>query len=213
MNYPKQIAGIRIPDSEIAQKAMNIASKFSDKPLFSHVMRTYVFGAIAANARRWKFDEEASFIASILHDLGITDEYERNDRFELVGADAAKSFLKNENYPPEKIELIWDAIALHTSAGIAMRKEREVAIVHIGAAMDVFGLGVGDLPKFIFDEIIEHLPRNDFKNYIVKKLISNIEKFPATTNATWLSDVGRQHVHNYNCPCVTDAIKNSVFGE
>lgn len=213
MNYPKQIAGIRIPDSEIAQKAMRIAYKFSDETLFCHTMRTYVFGAMAANARRWKFDEEASFIASILHDLGITDEFEKNDRFELVGADAAKNFLQTENYPPEKTELIWDAIALHTSAGIAMRKEPEVAIVHIGAAMDVFGLGLNNLPKFLLDEIIENLPRNDFKNYIVKKLINNVEKFPDTTNATWLSDVGRQHIHNYNCPCVIDSIKNSVFGE
>ena len=213
MNYPKQIAGIRIPDSEIAQKAMRIAYKFSDETLFCHTMRTYVFGAMAANARRWKFDEEASFIASILHDLGITKEFEKNDRFELVGADAAKTFLLTENYPSEKIELIWDAIALHTSAGIAMRKEPEVAIVHIGAAMDVFGLGVNELPKFIFDKIIESLPRKDFKNYIVKKLISNVEKFPATTNATWLSDVGRQHVHNYDCPCVTDSIKSSIFEE
>lgn len=55
-------------------------------------------------------------------------------------ADAASRFLHAHDYPKAKTDIVWDAIALHSSADIAERREPEVALVHFGAHVDVMGL-------------------------------------------------------------------------
>jgi hypothetical protein len=70
-------------------------------------------------------------------------------RFEVDGADASVEFLKASGVPHESVEIVWDAIALHSpsSRGIAERKRPEIALVSAGAGADVAGFGVDRLPK------------------------------------------------------------------
>jgi hypothetical protein len=42
---------------------------------------------------------------------------------------AARRFLLDNDYPAAKAALVWDAIALHSSAGIADRKQPEIVLV------------------------------------------------------------------------------------
>jgi HD domain len=135
---PREIAGIRLPDSALARKAVDLTFHVSPAVVWTHVLRTFVFGALVGRVRNLHYDEELFFLASVLHDLGLTAEFRRAERFEVVGADAADAFLKDQGVDPERREVIWDAIALHTSIGIASRKRPEIALVHIGAGVDVF---------------------------------------------------------------------------
>ncbi len=80
-----------------------------------------------------------------MHDLGLTDAFNGEQRYEVDGADAAKAFVCRHGLGEEKAEVIWDAIALHTSIGIATRKRPEIALVHLGASLDVFGMGLETL--------------------------------------------------------------------
>ena len=45
------------------------------------------------------------------------------------------------SWTPERADRVWEAIALHTSAGIASRMAAEIALVHLGAGLDFLGLG------------------------------------------------------------------------
>ena len=52
----------------------------------------------------------------MFHDIGLTGRYLRSrDRFEVDGANAARDFLRGSGIPEAGIELVWDAIALHTT--------------------------------------------------------------------------------------------------
>jgi hypothetical protein len=119
---PREIASVRIPDSLLAQKALDLAYRVSPPVVWTHVLRTFVFGALVGRAQNLRYDEELFFLASVLHDLGLTTEFRGTERFEVVGADAAAAFLKNQGVDDERRAIIWDAIALHTSVGIASRK-------------------------------------------------------------------------------------------
>jgi hypothetical protein len=46
----------------------------------------------------------------------------------------------------QAIDVVWDAIALHTTPGIPQHKKPEVALVTAGVEMDVLGLGYLDVP-------------------------------------------------------------------
>jgi len=50
-------------------------------------------------------------------------------------------FLLQNGYQKKKAEAVWDAIALHTSIGIASRKAPEIALVHLGATIGRIRLG------------------------------------------------------------------------
>ena|SRR5215471_4349685 len=55
-------------------------------------------------------------------------------------------FLKERGIPAHPIQLVWDAIALHTTRCIALHKEPEVAMTHSGIAVDVIKAGLDLIP-------------------------------------------------------------------
>jgi hypothetical protein len=210
---PREIAGIRIPDSTLAKKAIDLAFRVSPAVVQTHVVRTFVFGALVGQAQKLRYDEELFFLAAVLHDLGLTAAYRGAERFEVVGADAADTFLKDEGLNAERREIIWDAIALHTSVGIATRKRPEIALVHIGAGVDVIGMGLDKLPKNLVAETIEALPRHDFNNGFFKVIVDTIAHAPQSAAMTWMSEIANQHVPDCHCPSFASKLKASPFKE
>jgi hypothetical protein len=69
----------------------------------------------------------------MMHDLGLTEKYMADARFEVDGADAAAKILRDHQYPEEKIDIAWQAIALHSTMEIPDRMLPEIALVHLGA--------------------------------------------------------------------------------
>jgi hypothetical protein len=210
---PREIAGIRIPDSALAQKAMDLAFRVSPTVVWTHVVRTFVFGALVGRAQNLRYDEELFFLASVLHDLGLTAEFRGAQRFEVVGADAADAFLKDQGVRAERREIIWDAIALHTSVGIASRKRPEIALVHIGAGVDVVGLELDKLPPELVAQTIETLPRHDFNKAFFSILVDTIAQAPQSAAMTWMCETANEYVPGCHCPTFAEKLKTSPFRE
>src|SRR5215471_21680260 len=118
MSTPVIIGGIAAPDSDLARKAAALAKQAHTAPILNHVHRTYWFAEFLARRREMKFDRELVYVASLLHDLGLSHDHAADKRFEVDGADAASRFLLANDYPPAKTDIVWDAIALHSSADV-----------------------------------------------------------------------------------------------
>ena len=210
---PRDIAGIRLPDSALARKAVDLAFRVSPDVVRTHVVRTFVFGSLVGKGRGLRYDEELFFLGAVLHDLGLTPEFRSTQRFEVAGADAADGFLKDQGVAPEHREIVWDAIALHTSVEIASRKRPEIALVHIGAGVDVLGIGLDALPPTLVAETVEALPRHDFKNTFLSTLVETLVKAPQSATLTWLSDTANEHVPGCRLPSLGSLMKNAPFRE
>lgn len=77
----------------------------------------------------------------MFHDIGITHEHCSCDkRFEVDGANAARTFLEGYGIAPADIDKVWTAIALHTTPGIPEFMAPEIALVTAGVEMDVLGI-------------------------------------------------------------------------
>jgi hypothetical protein len=213
ITLPREIAGVRIPDSALARKAVDLAYRVSPPVVWTHVVRTFVFGALVGQAQGLRYDEELFFLASVLHDLGLVGEFRGAERFEVVGADAADAFLKDEGVSPERREIIWDSIALHTSVGIASRKRPEIALVHIGAGVDVIGMGLDRLPPNLVADTIEALPRHDFNKAFFNVLVETIAQAPQSAAMTWMCETANEHVPGCPCPSFASQLKASPFKE
>jgi len=168
-----------VPDSDIARKAEQAARALCDDFIMDHSHRTYCFAALLAAREGLKIDREVVFIASILHDLGLCEAH-KNDTgsFEWVGARIAHDFCKDEGLAEERAELVHNAIALHSSLGIADKMTPEIAMVHFGAGTDLFGLRIDDVPQLDLWRILETYPRNNFKTCFGACLVRQAETKP-----------------------------------
>src|SRR3979411_1340847 len=133
LDMNNDIAGIKIPDSKMARDLTQLIRDTEPDLLFHHSTRVYLFGALTGARKGLEFDPELLYVGAMFHDIGLTDKYRRSQlRFEVDGANAARDFLRSHGIPEASVEIVWDAIALHTPPGIPEHKKAEVALVNLG---------------------------------------------------------------------------------
>jgi hypothetical protein len=181
------------PDTAICLAARDLARDHSPPFLFNHVMRTYSFGRAAARLQGAPVDEEMLFLGSVLHDLGLVDAFIREDRFEVDGADAAADFLSRQGYSDKKIAVIWDAIALHTTLSIPQRKQPEIALLQIGAGIDVGAVPRSMLTHETVEIILAEFPRLGFKKAMLEAMGAVVKRKPMTGAINLMGEIGRRH--------------------
>lgn len=211
MISPVNIGGIVAPDSAIARQAAALAEQAHTRPILNHVHRTWWFAEFLGRKREMKYDRELVYLASLLHDLGLSHDHAADKRFEVDGADAAGRFLHAHHYPKAKTEMVWDAIALHSAADIADRREPEVALVHFGAHVDVMGLRMDEISPQLIDDTLALYPRVGFKKAFTEALAEVARKKPHTAIGTGLADIGRRLVPGLEIPNVCDLLLGAPF--
>lgn len=190
MTHPS-IAGIRIPDSTLARAATELVRDTESPLLFHHSTRVFYFGALAGERAKLKFDPELLYIGAMFHDIGLTPEYRSaTERFEVDSANAARDFLRRHGIDEAAVEIVWDAIALHTTPGIPKHKKPEVALVTAGVEMDVLGIGYPDVPDAHREAVVAAHPRGDhFKEQIIHAFYDGFSHKPESTFGTVNDDV------------------------
>jgi hypothetical protein len=203
---------MQYPDTEICIAAMGLARDHSPPFLFNHVMRTFAFGRAAGALQRAKYDEEMFFLGAMLHDLGLVEQFIREDRFEIDGADAAADFLSRQGYCDKKIAVIWDAIALHTTLGISQRKQPEIALVQLGAGIDVGAVPRSLLTPESMEIILSEFPRLGFKKAMLEAMGAVVRRKPMTGAVNLMGEIGRKQEH-LPIPDFVDICMHSEFDE
>jgi hypothetical protein len=174
----------KIPHSRNCVRALEMVQSCSPDFLVNHCLRSYAFGVAMAHKIDKSFDREVFFLGSIMHDLGLTKEFDGDDTFEIEGAKAAKTFCIDNDIDVKKSDLVHEMVALHNSVGIAHKKETEIALLHFGAGADVAGLWLHDINRRTLEEVISEYPRLDFKEGMTKLLSEQIERKPNSYMAT-----------------------------
>jgi hypothetical protein len=175
-------------------------------------MRTYAFGGLLARQHGVAYDEEVACLGAVLHDLGLTEHAQGRKRFEVEGADAARRFVLQHSLAEDKAELVWDAIALHTSLGIAGEKRLEIALTHIGTSVDVLGIGLAAIDAPVLELILSLYPRDDFKTQFFDLLVTTFARKPVLATAySWAMEICRHHVHDYACPSFQEMMQGANF--
>ena len=208
------IAGIHIPDSRLALDAQDILKEHGSDLLWNHSNRVYLFGALQGERAKKKYDRELLYVSALFHDLGLTKQFSSVDkRFEVDGANAARQFLAHHHIDDDSIQLVWDAIALHTTFGVAEHKENEVALLYAGVGLDVMGEGYHDLTNEERNEIINAFPRNQFKQKILPAFFEGFKHKPETTFGNIKSDVCALFIPNYKPKNFCDCVLHSSWSE
>jgi len=206
----KRIAGIPLIDSDIARRTEELARSACEPWLLNHCMRTYIFGSLIGKARGLRFDREVLYIASLLHDLGLTSRFEGDLPFEIQGAEAARHFLEANGIHGRRAELVWDGIALHASA-VGALKRPEVALLEAGTGADV--LDPHEIAEAAIAETVAAFPRLDFTNEFLAACAGVVRRHPAGASRGFMRDVGERLVPDFHPPNFCDLIRKAPFKE
>src|SRR5580700_3863683 len=185
------IAGVHIPDSKLAQAATELVRDTESDLLFHHSTRVFYWGALAGQREKLKFDPELLYVGAMFHDMGLTKEYRSaTERFEVDGANAAREFLRQHGIDEAATDIVWDAIALHTTPGIPEHKKPEVALVTAGVEMDVLGFAYEQFTREQREAVVAAHPRGgNFKKDIIDAFYEGMKHRPDSTFGTVNDDV------------------------
>ena len=206
-------AGIKVPDTSLVRDAIDLSRSFLEPFLFNHVMRSWLFGILLSEAAEVAPDAELLAVAAILHDLGLTERYTAENRFEVDGANAAREFLKDRGISAQQAQVVWDAIALHTTPTLALHKEPEVVMTHSGIAVDVLGAGLDRIPQEKQRAILTAFPRLAFKDEFKGCLCNVVRQKPMTAIDNILRDFGIRYVEGFAPPNFADLVAGAPFSE
>jgi HD domain len=67
----KTIAGIRVPDSQLAAEATELLRASARPMLFNHSLRVYLFGALHGAGHGRSVDHELLYLGAVFHDFGL----------------------------------------------------------------------------------------------------------------------------------------------
>jgi HD domain len=188
---PSTVAEVKIPDSKMARDLTQLIRDTESDLLFNHSTRVYLFGALTGQRKGLKYDPELLYAGAMFHDIGLTETYRHSQlRFEVDGANAARDFLRAYNVPEALVEIVWDAIALHTTTGIPEHKKPEVALVAAGVEMDVVGIAYRQFTNEQRETVVAAHPRGaDFKNRIIDAFYDGMKHRPDSVFGTINEDV------------------------
>lgn len=211
---PTEIGGVRLPDSDLCRAATDFARRVSPGFLFNHVLRSYLFADRAAGVRKTGFDREVLYVSAVLHDIGLTDAVPIKSRFEVEGADAAKAFLSEQGMADAAADVVWNAIALHTTPEIPQRMGPEIALCQLGTAIDIGFVPLAILSERVVAEILEAYPRLGFKKAMVELLASIGDRNPvAAAMSPTIADACDGRVKGFRRPHICTAIEGAAFAE
>ncbi|WP_460903636.1 HD domain-containing protein [Paraburkholderia jirisanensis] len=180
-----------MPDSEMAQQAIAIAQQDMPEVLIRHAFRVFLFASLIGRQRMLAFSGPLLFVAAVFHHHGLASRYrDSRRRFELDGADAALALLARHGVPEPDARKVWNAIALHTTFGLAGFEAPLVELLHAGIETDLMALHFDEIPYDDRAEVVRAYPRGRaFKSLILDALADGMAWRPATTFGTVNADV------------------------
>lgn len=206
------IAGIEIPETAAVTEATRHIQKTTRPLIYHHSRRVFVFGVMHARRLGLEPDPELLYLSAMFHDTGLLTPFsEVEQRFEVDGADHARKFLLDHGFPAGAADVVWAAIALHTTPGIPGRMGPEIAVTHFGVLTDVLGFALDELDRNQVDEVIAVHPRGDFKNDFIQAFVEGLKNRPETTNGTVNSDYLEHFIPDFHRTTTVERIINAPW--
>ena len=209
----RSLAGISVPDTPLVTSAFKYAREKCEPYLFNHVARSWLFAARIGQLKSIDYDEEVVAVGTLLHDITLNERFAGPRRFEVEGADLARTFAMESGVDRPRAQLIWDSVALNSTPSIAFYKEAEVALCTAGIALDVIGWQYEQFPAADMTRIVDEFPRLDMKKRMTRCFCHIAEKQPETTYDNFIRDFGERFVSGYKARSTVEFVMNAPFNE
>ena len=206
------LGGVTVVDTPLVARAMDYARIHSEPYLFNHAVRSWLFAVRLGQLQGVSHDAEVVAVATLLHDLGLTSDFTGPKRFEIEGADAARTFAREQGLVDRRVQLIWDCVALNSTPSIGLHKEAEVALCTAGIGVE-FGFQYDRIPPAEVQSILAAFPRLEMKRRFTESVCRIVTTKPETTYDNFAGDFGERFVPGYRRPSTVDFLMNGPYAE
>jgi hypothetical protein len=207
------MAGVSVPDSPLITEVLEYAGTLYEPYLFNHAIRSWLFAARIGQLKGIDCDPEVVAVGTILDDIGLAANVSGSNRFEVNGAAAAVSFVKERGVSNRRAQLIWDLVALNSTPSLALHKEAEVALGTTGIGLDYGGFGFELFPSADMTDILGAFPRLKMKTQFAETCCHLVAGKPETSSDNFLRDFGERFVPGYKPISTVDLLMNAPFEE
>jgi hypothetical protein len=184
----------------MARAATDLMRDHQCSLLLNAAWRTFVFARLLGDSRSLRYDADLLYIGALFLRIGVTRLYGRSQqRFEIDSAEAAALFLRGHGRSWEDIAQVWDAIALHTTPGIAQHKPPLTALLCAGVETDLTGAHCHCFSRCAQAAVLAAYPREPgFKFKFLHVMAQGQLHRPLSTVGTPNADVLAFHGHRLN---------------
>jgi hypothetical protein len=170
-----------VPVGPLAEAALTVARSSESASVANHSLRSFFFAELLAAREGCRqdaaYDRDLLFAATVMHDLGVGSLAKGEARFEVEGADLAAAVLREHGVAEPDADRVWEAIALHTSPGIAERRGLLAYLTREGIGID-FGRR-GEIVSAWAPRIHAAYPRLAMARSLVEAIVERAARSPA----------------------------------
>jgi len=171
------------PDTRLARATEEVAGAALPAPLLGHSLRTWIWGSMLAEIDAIAYDDEALYVAALLHDLGLAPGHRPGPEagcFAVHGAAEARAIALDAGANAERARLIADAVAAHFNVSVPLSWGAEAHLLHAGAHLDVVGRRLGEIAPETVVSVLDRAPRTGFADCFVEAMRAEAELRPSS---------------------------------
>ena len=173
---------LALPTGPLVDASLALVRSTESRPIADHSIRTFLFARLLADhegsLNDAAYDEELLFAATVMHDLGLGEHARGHARFEVEGADLAAAVLSEHGVPDADVDRVWEAIALHSSHGLADRRGLLTYLTYRGVFIDA-GRLTGVVADGLRKDVLDAYPRPAERRYIADAIIEHANRSSA----------------------------------
>jgi hypothetical protein len=178
-------------DDPVGRLALGTLQPLLAAPILNHSVRTYYLAAAECDVHAWEVSPHDLLVACLFHDSGTIRDASP-ERFEVTGADRAVEFARAAGRDPASCRAIWDAVALHTSPGIAERHEPLTRAVRSGVLTDFGSQAHTERHRALIGDLEQRYPRDGIERVLARAVVDAARTTPAKAPpSSWPADLVR----------------------
>jgi hypothetical protein len=172
-----------LPTGPVVDASLALVRSTESPPIADHSIRSFLFARLLAEhegaLNDAAYDEELLFAATVMHDLGLGDRARGHARFEVEGADLAAELLRQQSVAEVDVDRVWEAIALHSSHGLAERRGLLTYLTYKGVFIDT-GRITDPLADELRRRVLHAYPKPTDGPYIRDAILAHAQRSPST---------------------------------
>ena len=186
---PTRIAEIDVPNDDVSAATWRWAHTTLSGYLLAHSVRAYCWGAAIGGGEGLVFDRQVLWIASLMHDVGLTRIPKNTMCFEVEGAEIARRFLQRQGLPEDATDRVSIAIILHMRPSVTLGDGVESVLLDRATGLDVRGTEY-QLVDAVRPRVMRDYPRGAFDRQFLDAITREVAIRPTCQSARLLHETG-----------------------
>ncbi|WIB78374.1 HD domain-containing protein [Curtobacterium sp. MCPF17_002] len=151
------------PPSPVAARALDVVREWSSPALVNHCLRSWAWASLLAPSVGLEPDRELLFVATMLHDLGVTPSFDAHTvAFEDAGGAVGAVFARGAGWDADRARRVGEVIERHMWRSVDPALDAEGHLLEVATSLDVSGVGFDHWEATDLRAVTAVVPRLDF---------------------------------------------------